>query len=169
MSGGHPGSGDGASMPSPPPDPSGSPPAGDVSDASAWPPPGYIESDRYPATEWLKAQLREARTTLDPVRDAALGRAVELLRFPFPPDGEEGPDLLARVIAAANMFAAWLQGPEEFDRWLADDGSTEQIPVDPHWFFNRHSTLDTAPCLFEIGPSQWCGRRRDDPVHQEAP
>lgn len=92
---GYPGSGDGATMRPPAPLPSGYK-RGDVTTTPIWP----------------------VRRTLDPVRAAALHEAVqhEAHRMRPPPDDEA----IGRVIAAAKMFEAWLQGPEEFDRWLAE-------------------------------------------------
>jgi len=88
--GGYPGSGDGPSMPPPPPDPSGSPPA-----------------ERYPATEWLKAALREGHP-LNPVRAHALTQAVEHVGV----NGTESPDVPGEVLAIAERFEAWLTRDE---------------------------------------------------------
>jgi len=56
---------------------------------------------------------------LDPVRAAALHEAVqhEAHRMRPPPDDEA----IGRVIAAAKMFEAWLEGPKRFDAYLAED------------------------------------------------
>jgi hypothetical protein len=101
--GGYPGSGHGPTMPPPPPDPSGSPPSGDVSDAFTWPP-----AERYPATEWFKAQLREAQAQgrqLDPVRAHALHEAV---RWAV----RAGVWEAERILEVADLFALWLDPPE---------------------------------------------------------
>lgn len=66
---------------------------------------------------------------LDPVRAAALHEAVRF--FPYNErdlDDEEGPAPLAEVLAAAAMFEAWLQGPAEFDRYLAEVDQATETP-----------------------------------------
>lgn len=66
--------------------------------------------EQYPATEWFKAQLRETRTTLDPVRAAALHEAVRLC------GGRSWPTeaaLVTDVLVVAERFEDWLNREDE--------------------------------------------------------
>ena len=109
--GGYPGSGDGPTMPPPPPNPSGSPP------------PRHDAEPVHPVWGYGPAHgdlnVTYTGRFLDPVRAAALHEAVqhEAHRMRPPPDDEA----IGRVIAAAKMFEAWLEGPERFDAYLAED------------------------------------------------
>jgi hypothetical protein len=95
--GGYPGSGDGPTMPPPPPNPSGSPPAGDVSDAFTWSDPTHGDLN-----------VTYTGRILDPVRAHALAQAVNHVGV----NGVEGDDVPGEVLAVAERFAEWLVGPE---------------------------------------------------------
>jgi hypothetical protein len=106
---------DGPTMPPPPPDPSGSPPAHDpvkdILDATAtkglltggviWPPGSFSSHGDLNVTYTGRF--------LDPVRAHALAQAVNHAGV----NGVEGDDVPGEVLAIASRFEAWLVGEQE--------------------------------------------------------
>jgi hypothetical protein len=82
------------------------PGTGDISDAYGWP-----AAERYPATEWFKAELRETRSSH---RTIALQAAAELvgLASELVPRTDLG-DLAGKVLEVAETFEGYLAGGEQ--------------------------------------------------------
>jgi len=103
--GGWSGSGDGPTMPLPPPDPSGSPPPRVVGDAFNWEP---LRGDLNPTYTSTPARF------LDPVRAHALAQAVELVKdaSSYVSDPEALAEAASSALAIAKEFELYLVGEE---------------------------------------------------------
>lgn len=85
---------------------------------------GY-SSGRMPASELppppgtnavMEAYGWQTGRILDPVRAAALHEAVRTVAW-----GMDDEERLPKILAAAKMFEAWLEGPERFEAYLVEE------------------------------------------------
>jgi len=63
----------------------------------------------------------QTRRTLDPVRAAALHEAIRAFPNAHFASEELDAERANAILSVAGMFEAWLEGPERFNAYLAED------------------------------------------------